>query len=96
MQNNQLLKTKSMSKMKSMMAMYAMTIAASMQEDNPFRETRHIPTKEELEQRRWVIEQKQLNKKLDGGLKKFYYQGEVIYARNKKNADRKAKNKGLL
>ncbi len=54
------------------------------------------PTKEELEQRRWVIEQKQLNKKLDGGLKKFYYQGEVIYARNKKNADRKAKNKGLL
>ena len=85
-----------MSKMKSMMAMYAMTIAASMQGGKPFRETRYVPTKEELEQRRWVTEQKQLNKKLDDGLKKFYYQGEVIYARNKKNADRKAKNKGLL
>lgn len=85
-----------MSKMKSMLALYGMAIAASMQEDNPFRETRYVPTEKELEQRRWVIEQKQLNKKLDDGLKKFYYQGEVIYARNKKNADRKAKNKGLL
>lgn len=30
------------------------------------------------------------------GLKEFKYGDNVIYARNKKNADRKAKNKGFL
>ena len=48
-----------MSKVKSMMAMYAMTIAASMQGGKPFRETRYVPTKEELEQRRSYLCEKQ-------------------------------------
>ena len=39
---------------------------------------------------------KQVKKIIPKGVKEFFYGQEVIYARNKKNADRKARNKGLL
>lgn len=40
------------------------------------------------------------NKKIEAlkskGVKEFFYGDVVIYARNQKNADRKARNKGIL
>jgi hypothetical protein len=42
------------------------------------------------------IKPKQVKKIIPKGVKKFLYDEIVIYAINKKNADRKAKNKGLI
>lgn len=42
------------------------------------------------------VERKELEIKKKQGLKEFYYGDKIIYAMNKKNADRKAKNKGYI
>ena len=59
------------------------------------------PTKEELEERAKRIKEQKENdrvKKLlsNNGVNEYFYGQNVIYARNKKNADRKARNKGYL
>ncbi len=51
------------------------------------------PTKEEIEHKK-AIALKARN--LKQGVNEYFYGQKVIYARNKKNADRKARNKGYL
>jgi len=43
-----------------------------------------------------IAEQKRLERLKKQGVKEYFYGDKVIYARNKKNADRKARNKGYL
>jgi len=59
------------------------------------------PTKEELEERAKRIKEQKENdrvKKLlsKEGVSEYFYGQNIIYARKKKNADRKARNKGYL
>jgi hypothetical protein len=42
------------------------------------------------------LNKKQIKKIIPKGVKKFLYDEVVVYAINKKNANRKAKNKGIL
>lgn len=51
------------------------------------------PTKEEVEKKK-AIALKARN--LKQGINEYFYGVKVIYARNKKNADRKARNLGLI
>ena len=47
--------------------------------------------------RRTFIDEKHKQNRIDKyGLKEFVYGEEVIYARDQKNADRQAKNRGLI
>lgn len=87
-------------KKSSLSALAMMSIAAAMSADsypssnNP---AKTGPTPEELEEKR----KKQLDRLTEinnnkYGLKAFFYEEHIIYARNQKNADRKARNKGYI
>ena len=54
-------------------------------------------TKEKIQERK-LLKQEAIEKKRrkNYGLTEYFYGDNVIYARNKKNADRKARNKGYL
>ena len=60
---------------------------------NPIDVSETKETKEEKKERLLKFEEE---KKLKRGLKKFFYGEKFVWAINKKNADRKAKNKGLI
>ena len=77
--------------------MMAYLLAASMasqgntREDSVYRPQEY--TDEELKKLREFKERQRL---LSRGVKVFEYGDEVVYARNKKNADKKAKKRGLI
>ena len=50
-------------------------------------------TKEQIKKREQVIKNK---RRENYGLTEYFYGENIIYARNQKNADRKARNKGYL
>lgn len=53
-------------------------------------------TDEEKEQFKAILEKKRIEKLKKQGVNEYFYGENVVYARDKKNADRKAKNKGWL
>lgn len=87
-----------MSKMKVMLGGYAMMFAmASMgntgyYERDEYREL----TDEEKERLKAIAENKRIERLKQKGVSEYFYGQNVIYARDKKNADRKARNKGYL
>ena len=77
--------------MKSIMTMYAtmamMGSTNSIDEKDYYEPKRDIEAEKAIAKTKWMIKQ---------GIKPFFYGEHTIYARNKKNADRKAKNCGYL
>lgn len=73
---------------------YLMAGLASMRDDYEFAEEMTHPRLRKRSQES-KDESLERNRKRDG-LKEFEYSEGVIYARNRKNADRKAKNKGWV
>ena len=71
--------------------MMMMAMAAST--NNGFGDIYEPPTKEEIERKK-AIALKARN--LKQGVNEYFYGVKVIYARNKKNADRKARKQGLI
>ena len=53
-------------------------------------------TDEEKEELKAIAEKKRLERLKKQGVNEYFYGQNVIYARNQKNADRKAKRKGYL
>lgn len=51
-------------------------------------------TDEEKERLKSIAEKKRVERLKRKGIKEFWYEENVIYALNQKNADRKAQNKG--
>lgn len=84
-------------KSKKLGLLTAMMGMASMQDtmySNPTLSNKDI--KELAEQRRRKQEAFESERRKKRGLKEYFYGENVIYARNQKNADRKARNKGYL
>jgi hypothetical protein len=91
-------KDRVMSKMKDSLAAYSVLLAAAMMGDEGYMERDEYRelTDEEKVKLKSEIKKKKVARLEQRGVKKFFYGDNVIYARNKKNADRKAKNKGYL
>ncbi len=53
-------------------------------------------TDEEKEKLKAIAENKRIERLKKQGVNEYFYGQNVIYARNQKNADRKARNKGYL
>tara|TARA_R110002074_G_scaffold377182_1_gene554557 strand:- start:1785 stop:2027 length:243 start_codon:yes stop_codon:yes gene_type:complete len=79
-------------KMKSTAALLAMYVMAGSH-NNGFGDIYQPPTKEEIEKKK-AIALKARN--LKQGVSEYFYGIEVVYARNQKNADKKARKKGYL
>lgn len=67
-------------------------IASAMMSDIGKEKYSEVPTKEELERSRLNTEEKYRANMVKKGVKGFYIDGHVVYARDLKNAKRKAKN----
>lgn len=65
----------------------------AMSYNNGFEDVQQSPTIEEIEQKK-AIALKERNFKQ--GINEYFYGVNVIYARTKKNADKKAKRQGLI
>jgi hypothetical protein len=84
-----------MSKMKSMLGMYALAAAAmAMGADVPSR--RYIEPKESEEEIKQRLAEAEIERNKSRGLKAFFYGEKSLWARDQKNADRKAKNKNWI
>ena len=70
-----------------------MMMAMSSPYNNGFGDVQQSPTIEEIEQKK-AISLKERNFKQ--GINEYFYGVSVIYARTKKNADKKAKRQGLI
>jgi len=88
-----------MKKSHALMTMMGMAMALSDQNGlyNDTETVRKPLTKEQIQERK-RLKQEAIEKKRreNYGLTEYFYGDNVIYARNKKNADRKARNKGYL
>jgi len=88
-----------MKKSHALMTMMGMAMALSDQNGiyNGTETVRKPLTKEQIKERK-RLKQEAIEKKRreNYGLHEYFYGENVIYARNKKNADRKARNKGYL
>ncbi len=61
------------------------------------RASRRAPTAEQLHEKvRQEKEWKERKRRKNLGLQEFRYGEQIVYARNQKNADRKARNQGLI
>jgi len=82
-------------KMKSLLKMYA---AMAVMGDFGFKDKLGYAelTDEEKAEIKAIAERKRIEKLKKQGVKEYFYGQKIIYARNKKNADRKARNKGYL
>jgi hypothetical protein len=87
-----------MSKMKGMLGAYAMLAAMAAMGDSGYLEKSEYRelTDEEKEQLKAIAEKKRIERIKQKGVSEYFYGQNVIYARNQKNADRKARNKGYL
>lgn len=87
-----------MSGMKSKLGMFAMMAAmASMDEAGYSKRSEYRElTDEEKAKLKAIAEKKRLERLKEKGVNEYFYGQNVIYARNQKNADRKARNKGYL
>ncbi len=84
--------------MKSKLGMFAMMAAMASMGDNGYSEMSEIRqlTDEERAELQAIADKKKLDDLKQKGVNEYFYGQKVIYARNKKNADRKARNKGYL
>jgi hypothetical protein len=87
-----------MSGMKSKLGLYAMFAAMAAMGDTGYSERSEYRelTDEEKEQLKAIAEKKRLERLKKQGVNEYFYGQNVIYARNQKNADRRARNKGYL
>lgn len=87
-----------MSGMKSKLRAYAMFAAMAAMSDIGYLERSEYRelTDEEKEKLKDIAENKRIERLKQQGVKEYFYGENVIYARNQKNADRKARNKGYL
>jgi hypothetical protein len=87
-----------MSGMKSKLGLYAMLAAMAAMGDTGYSEKSEYRelTDEEKEQLKAIAEKKRIERIKQQGVNEYFYGHNVIYARNQKNADRKARNKGYL
>lgn len=87
-----------MSKMKSILKMYALT-AMAMNGDLggvTIHEKKYIEPKETEEERKARLTKAEIERKKSNGLKEFFYGENSVWAINQKNADKKARNKHWL
>lgn len=85
-----------MSRMKSMLGMYAMA-AMAMGGDmtiGPVDRGRQFEPEETMEEWKERMNREQIKRYRDKGLKEFSYSGGTVWALNQKSADKKAKKKG--
>ncbi len=82
-------------KLRSLMMMYG---AMAMMGDFGYKKATEYKelTDEQKAEIKAIAEQKKIERLKKQGVKEYFYGDKVIYARNKKNADRKARNKGYL
>jgi hypothetical protein len=87
-----------MSGMKSKLGLYAMFAAMAAMGDTGYSERSEYRelTDEEKEKLKAIAENKRIERLKQQGVNEYFYGQNVIYARNQKNADRKARNKGYL
>ena len=87
-----------MSGMKSKLGLYTMFAAMAAMGDTGYSERSEYRelTDEEKEKLKAIAENKLIERLKQQGVNEYFYGQNVIYARNKKNADRKARNKGYL
>jgi hypothetical protein len=83
-----------MSKMKSIIGMYALA-AMAMSGDLGNKRERYIP-KETEEERKARLAKAERKRYKSQGLTEFFYGENSLWALNQKSADRKARNKGYL
>lgn len=76
--------------------MSALLAMAALTEEKEGKSGSPMPTKEELERSRLNTEERYKAIMVRKGVKGFYIDGHVVYARNLKNAKRKAKNLNQL
>jgi hypothetical protein len=84
--------------MKSKLGLVAMMAAMADMGNTPYSERSEYRelTDEEKERLKAIAEKKRLERLKKQGVNKYFYGQNVIHARNQKNADRKARNKGYL
>ena len=84
--------------MKSGLGMYAMFAAMASMGNNGFYEDESYRelTAMEREELQAIAERKRIELLKQRGVNEYFYGANVVYARNQKNADRKAKTKGYL
>ena len=85
--------------MKQSSKLMMLTLGAAMLSTGLNESTQENPkllTKEDRERIRKINEKKKVQILKKGGMKEFDYNGNIILALNKKNADRKAKKLGYI
>jgi len=84
--------------MKSKLGLFTMMAAMEAMSDTGYSERNEYLelTDEEKAELKAIKEKKRLEQLKKQGVNEYFYGQNVIYARNKKNADRKARNKGYL
>ena len=87
-----------MSGIKRKLGLYMMFAAMVAMGDTGYSERSeyHYLTDEEKEKLKAIAEKKRTERFKQRGVNEYFYGQNVIYARNQKNADRKALNKGYL
>ena len=87
-----------MSGMKSKLGLFTMMAAMAAMGDAGYSERSEYRelTDEEKAELKDIAEKKRLERLKHKGVNEYFYGQNVIYARNQKNADRKARNKGYL
>lgn len=87
-----------MSGMKNKSGLYAMLASMAVIGNIGYSERSEYQelTDEEREKIKSITKKKRMEKLRKQGVNEYFYGKNVVYARNKKNADRKARNKGYL
>ena len=84
--------------MKSKLGLFTMMAAMAAMGDIGYSEKSEYRelTDEEKERLKAIAEKKRIERIKQQGVNEYFYGHNVIYARNQKNADRKARNKGYI
>jgi uncharacterized Fe-S center protein len=87
-----------MSGMKSKLGMFAMMAAMASMGESGYseRSEQRKLTDEDKEELKAIAEKKRLERIKEKGVNEYFYGANTVYARNRKNADKKARNKGYL
>jgi hypothetical protein len=85
-----------MSKMKSMLGMYALAAMAMSGDLGGNNRERYIEPKETDEEKKQRLAKAKIEMNKANGLKEFFYGENSVWAINQKNADRKARSKHWL
>ena len=83
-----------MSGMKSKLGMFAMMAAMASMGETGYSEKSEY--RQLTDEEKAIAEKKRLERLKEKGVNEYFYGANTVYARNQKNADRKARNKGYL